>query len=526
MQNKNRTKSQFLEEIIELQGRLTQQERCEAEHAYLERELTSRTYNLEGRIGELRCLYAVSRLLEEENLSLGETLRKAVDIIPESMGLTDKSWIRIALDGRVFETSRFVESPFKYIHPIIVYGSRKGLVEIYYPDETIYADEERPLITALGELLERIIKQKQMEKLLQESEKMFRSLAENSPTGIFIVQNGRILYENPEEKSLSSPLARLFSQGDVDNIHSDDIDKVKKGYEDIISGKIANLDMGFRYYQWSDDESDIDMKWVICRASRIEYLGEKAILVNKLDVTRTKELEYLLRIEDKMASLGRVAAGIAHEIRNPLSGINIYVSNLEKILAAAESLEKGKEILTQIQSASNKIEAVIRRVMDFARPREPRIIVTDINRVIEETVDLSAVSLSKEGIKLDKKLWKNLPSCQVDPHLMGQVFLNLITNAAEAMKNMSVGKRIEVSSSVAGGHIIIKISDSGPGVPVHLRKKIFDPFYTTKSGNTGIGLSLSKRIVADHGGFLSVAASTCGGSEFKVEIPLQRGENW
>ncbi|MBA4396598.1 MAG: PAS domain-containing sensor histidine kinase [Syntrophus sp. (in: bacteria)] len=373
---------------------------------------------------------------------------------------------------------------------------------------------------------ERILAQSQMEKLLPESEKRFRALAENSPTGIFIVQNGRIIYENPEEQSSSGPLARLFSQGDVENIHSEDIDKATKGYQDIISGRIANLDLDFRFYQWNDDESDIDMKWVICRASRIEYLGEKAILVNKLDVTRTKELEYLLRIEDKMASLGRVAAGIAHEIRNPLSGINIYLSNLEKILAAGESPEKGKEILLQIQSASNKIEAVIRRVMDFARPREPKITVTDLNRVIEETLDLSAVTMIKDGIRLDKKLWRNLPSCQIDPHLMGQVMLNLITNAAEAMKNMSLGKMIEVTSSVAGGHIIIKISDSGPGVPVHLRKKIFDPFYTTKSGNTGIGLSLSKRIVADHGGFLSVATSTWGGSEFKVEIPLQQGKIW
>ena len=350
---------------------------------------------------------------------------------------------------------------------------------------------------------------------------------ENSPTGIFIVQDGRVVYENPEEIMQPGPLAQLFSSGNVENIHSEDIAKVTRGYNDLVSGRAANLHMDFRIFQWSDDESDIDVRWVACRASTIEYMGKEAILVNKLDVTRIKELEHLLRVEDKMASLGRVASSIAHEIRNPLSGINIFVNNLEKILTKGEGQEKAKEILRQIMAASNSIEEVIRRVMDFARPSEPKIIMADLNRVIEETILLSAATLDKSGIGLDKKLSYQLPPCPVDPHLIGQVLLNLITNAVEALKNTEKTKRIiEVASFTSGEYIIIKISDSGPGVPLHRRKKIFDPFYTTKEGSTGIGLSISHRIVADHGGFLSVASGKWGGSEFKVEIPLQKGGRW
>lgn len=523
MDDESKAKDHLSEGTKNLPGHPTGKEKLERECCRLQSELTEKTNELEGCVKELNCLYAISRLLEAKDISIDEILQNTVDIIPDCMRHVERSCARIMLDDLVFETSGFSQYICRYSHPIVVYGNRMGLIEIFYPDERKCLNEEKHLIVAIAELLGRIIGQKQVEKYLLESEKRFRSLVENSPTGIFIVQNGRIIYENPEEKRLSGPLARLFNQGDVENIHPEDLDKVRKGYEDIVSGKVKNLDMDFRFFQWSDDESDIDVKWVICRASMIEYLGEKAILVNKLDVTRAKELEHLLRIEDKMASLGRVAAGIAHEIRNPLSGINIYATNLEKILATGGSLEKGEEILRQIKSASNKIESVIRRVMDFAKPSEPKIIVTDLNRIIEDTLVLSAVALGKEGIALEKKLSKNIPLCQADPHLLGQVILNLITNAAEAMKNMNDGKRIEVTSFMAAGHIIIKVSDSGPGVPLHLRKKIFDPFYTTKSGSTGIGLSLSQRIVADHGGFLTLETSKWGGSEFKAEIPLQRG---
>jgi PAS domain S-box-containing protein len=524
---KRQTRAELLAEITDLRNRLAEREMVEAKQTRLECELAERTEELEERIKELNCLYAISRLLEQKRLSLDEIVGKTVEIIPKTLMFDGRRCARILLDGRTFETKNFFESPRRQSCPIVVSGDRKGLIEIRYLREGDYLNKEKQLLAAIAELLERIIEQKQTEKSLVESEKRFRSLVENSPTGIFIVQDGHIIYENPEEQRMSGPLAQLFDRGDVDNIHSEDIAKVKQGYEDMVSGKITNFDLDFRFFQWSDDESDLDVKWVVCRASRIEYLGKEAILVNKLDVTRVKELEHLLRVEDKMASLGRVASGIAHEIRNPLSGINIYVSNLEKIMAKGGSPQKGKEILKQIQTASNQIEAVIRRVMDFARPSEPRIVMTDLNRVIEETIHLSAVALDRNGIELDKKLSYQLPSCPVDPHLIGQVLLNLITNAVEALKDMAKTRRIiEVTSFLAGEYVNIKISDSGPGVPLQLRKKIFDPFYSTKDGSTGIGLSISHRIVADHGGFLSVASGKWGGSEFKIEIPLQKGGKW
>jgi signal transduction histidine kinase len=242
-----------------------------------------------------------------------------------------------------------------------------------------------------------------------------------------------------------------------------------------------------------------------------------------MDVSRSKELERLLKIQDKMSSLGRVAAGIAHEIRNPLSGINIYLNTLEKIYDKRESLDKVKEILRKIQSASTKIEFVIRRVMDFSKHSEPKFVITDINKPIKDALNLSEVTLRKRGIKIEKALSSDLPLCRADPNLIEQVILNLITNAIEAMQGMRIEKKIGITSSMRKNCILITVSDSGPGVHLATKDQVFDPFYSTKENGTGIGLSISNRIIMDHGGYMDISESRWGGAEFSIELPLNKG---
>ena len=161
--------------------------------------------------------------------------------------------------------------------------------------------------------------------------------------------------------------------------------------------------------------------------------------------------------------------------------------------------------------------------MDFSKPSTPKLLLTDLNKPIEEAIKLSVVTLRKSGIKIKKSLAENLPPCQADINLIEQVILNLITNASEAMKNVDSDKMIEVSTSLENNRILIKISDSGPGVSSNMKEKIFEPFYTTKSESTGIGLSLSHRIITDHGGSLEVSSSKWGGAEFMIEIPVEKG---
>jgi len=413
------------------------------------------------------------------------------------------------------------KSPFKIVYRLITASGEEKWV--WEQGIGIFL-KEGDLVRLEGfitDITERVLS----EKALKESEERFRDLIENSPVGISFIQKGKVVYRNPEQRKLFGPPAKTTVPFNMDNIHPDDVDKVRRKYQALRNRESNTFQTEFRFFPEGKSRSKPDIKWVDCRANRVKYKGEDAILVNMLDISRSKELEHFLMIQDKMASLGHLAAGIAHEIRNPLSGINIYLNTLEKRIKKIETSDKELEIIEQIKSASYKIESVIRRVMDFSKPGEPKLILSNINEPIDEAVKLASVTLRKSNIKIDASLGENMPLCLIDPPLIEEVLLNLITNAADAMKELGTEKKIEIVSSKANDFIEINVSDSGPGVPFHLRTKIFDPFYTSKSDSSGIGLSISHRIVTDHGGSIDVGTSKWGGAEFKLRIPIKKGKN-
>lgn len=493
----------------------------------LEKANKERKHALDERIKELNCLYSISSLIDRRNLSLKETIQGIVDLIPLAWQYPGITSARIVFNDQIFKTKNFQVTAWKQASDIIVHGEPQGALTVCYLekrpelDEGPFCIEERALIDAIAERLGRVIERKQAERSLLESEKRFRDLVENSMIGILIIQDGQVVYENPEQERLWGPLPEGFDFSNNKNIHPEDAEKVKQVYRNLFSGKAKKIDIDFRFYPTSKRNHQSDMRWVHCRASLLEYRGKEAMLVNMMDITRAKELEHLLIVQDKMASLGRVAAGIAHEIRNPLSGINIYINTLEKLYDKGENPKQIKAIYTQLQSASRKIESVIRRVMDFSKPSEPKFILANINTPIKEAIKLTAVTLRKSGVIIDSTLAQEPKKCRIDPQMIEAVIFNLITNAVDAMKNMDGQKQIRLATSEEKSNILIKVSDSGPGVPPHMRDKIFNPFHTTKPDGTGIGLSLCYRIIADHSGSIRVHNSQWGGAEFVIEIPVE-----
>ncbi|TES88466.1 MAG: PAS domain S-box protein [Desulfobacteraceae bacterium] len=348
-------------------------------------------------------------------------------------------------------------------------------------------------------LKKEIIERKQMEGALRESENRFRNLVESSPVGICIIQQNQIVYQNPRLKRLLGPLPKRFENHVLDYLHPDDVEKCKEVYRQITSGRNQTSEVDFRFYPPGKKNSKFSLCWVQCRASLINYQGEDAILLNMMDITRVKEIEHLLTIKQKMNSLGHVAAGIAHEIRNPLTGINSYLYTLEDLcdseIIEGDQIEMIKQIISQFKLASDKIEAVIKRVLDFSRPNLPKMDLIDLNQCIEETLNLSAITLRKNNIKIEKSLEPDLPQCYGDSHLIEQILLNLINNAARAMEKNQKAKRIQIDSFRKKKSLYIQISDSGPGIPKELKDHIFNPFFTTSPDGTGIGLSIAQRII-------------------------------
>lgn len=381
---------------------------------------------------------------------------------------------------------------------------------IHWPDGRLVRLEIAINITA----------RKQAEEDLRRSEHNFRELVENSLGGILLVQDGEIIYQNPEQRRLLGNMPRSLNLKDVTAIHPDDLGKVRESYRQINSGAAAQVDLDFRLYS-GGRRREGELVWVYCRARPIDFQGRKTLLVSMMDISRAKELERLVRVQDKMSSLGRVAAGMAHEIRNPLSGINIYLGTLQRMYGRPGQQARAEEIFRRLEAASAKIEAVIHRVIDFSKPGQLQTRVGDLGEPVAAALELATVFLERRGIKPEVEKGEGLPPCRIDPQQIEQVLLNLLTNSAEAMDQLppEAIRRLRVRTLLAEGMVEIRVDDSGPGIPAGVRERIFDPFYTTKSDGTGIGLNISHRIINDHGGRLEVGQSDLGGARFRVLLP-------
>ncbi len=362
---------------------------------------------------------------------------------------------------------------------------------------------------------------KRAEEALYRSRKRFQDLVVNSLIGISIVQEGRIVYQNPEQERLFGPLPTDFNLFEAANIHPEDREKVTTFLRTSDSDRSGTREPDFRVYPYTaQGQLGAKFRWVHARISRIEYQERSALLLNMMDVTRTRELEHTVSVQDKMASLGKVAAGIAHEIRNPLSGINLHLGVAEKKLRRSADLSAIADSLGEIREASHSIETVIQRVMGFVKPGLPKFRPIDINLPVNEAIGLSAVTMRKNGIGLSVTLAATPLKCKADGNLVQRIVLNLLTNAAEALQHSTTERAITVTTAKRGGDACIRVTDSGPGVPAAIADRIFEFFYTTKSDGTGIGLSLSRRIAKDHFGSLELESAPSSGAAFVLRLPL------
>jgi len=242
---------------------------------------------------------------------------------------------------------------------------------------------------------------------------------------------------------------------------------------------------------------------------------------------RTKELTEMqahLIQSEKLASLGKLAAGIAHEINNPLGGILIY-SHL--LLEETNKNSPHYENLKKIVKETSRCKDIVKGLLEFARPKEPETSQVDINDIVESSLVIMESQALFQNIKIKKSYAKDLPRIVADGAQLQQVFMNIILNAAEAMDGKGV---LTLSTSLDGDrtHIEVKFSDTGHGIKEEDKGRLFEPFFTTKEvgKGTGLGLAISYSIVQKHNGTIQVESEVGKGSSFVVIIPVTReGEN-
>ncbi len=234
---------------------------------------------------------------------------------------------------------------------------------------------------------------------------------------------------------------------------------------------------------------------------------------------RTKELremqDYLIQSE-KLTSLGKMSAGVAHEINNPLTSILI---NTHLMLEKLEKNHAFHEYLSLIADETTRCTNIVKGLLEFSRQSLPQKAYTDINEIINHTLQLLENQTSFQNISITKKLNQNLPQIRVDKDKVEQVFWNLMINASEAMPG---GGTLNISSqfSTDKKYIEIEFIDTGKGIPKVNINKLFDPFFTTKSSGTGLGLAVSYGIIEQHQGKIEVKSELGQGSVFTISLPI------
>jgi signal transduction histidine kinase len=229
------------------------------------------------------------------------------------------------------------------------------------------------------------------------------------------------------------------------------------------------------------------------------------------DVTEQKHLERENERMERLAALGELSAVIAHEIRNPLSGVGISAQALSRSMHPGDFHESN---LKNILKGIRKVDDVIKGLLDFANPKEPILSPASVNKVIEEALFFSGPQAQESQIAVEKSLGKNLPLVLLDQEQIKRVFINIILNALQAMLPGGV-LRIRTMKA-ASKRVMVRISDTGTGIPPVILKRIFDPFFTTKSQGAGLGLSISRTILEKHHATITCDSQEGEGTTFTI----------
>jgi signal transduction histidine kinase len=238
-------------------------------------------------------------------------------------------------------------------------------------------------------------------------------------------------------------------------------------------------------------------------------------------------LERRLRQTEKLAAVGNLAAGLAHEIAAPL---HVIRGRAEMLLRRGPQPEASERNLRIIVEQIGRITLVVQNLLDFARRREPRIERTDLVRVVDGVTEFLEGEFARTGVEVVRE---GAAAAEIDgdPHLLHQVFTNLFMNAMQAMEAADGARRITVRLAASGpgeegaggapGTVRVEVDDAGPGIPAEALPRIFEPFFTTKTGGqgTGLGLAVVRGIVEEHGGQIDAGATPAGGARFRIVFP-------
>ncbi len=568
-------------------------------HANLEKKVQGRTAELrdevsqrtsakkvlEQRIKEINCLYGLSKLIERPQISLEQILEETTELIRSTYQHPDITCVRITFEGMQYKTDNFEKTELSQYTTIKIRGNKAGTIEVYYLEEKAESDggpflrEERDLLDAVAEHLSRIAERKQTGEKLE----LFRNLTDRSNDCIFVIEPkwGRFLDVNDRacaslgytrEELLDMTLKDIDESIPDDSLWQERIKELKLKTDLVIQGRHKRKD-GTTFFVEASlkllSQKKQDYIIAVARDITERKQAEEAtrLAYKKLEQANIelKEMQSQMVQSEKLASIGQLAAGVAHEMNTPVGFVASNFQTLESYVKKfRDLLEMHDELIGKIKTSEKK--ELLNKVDDISQARdvmEMDFILEDIQglfddsresldrvtNIIQNLRDFSRIDqpgsfdkynlndgigatlvVAKNEIKYDAELktdLSELPPILCNAGQINQVFLNILINAAQAVKSQERENQgtITIRTYATDDQVVCEISDDGCGIAPENLPKVFDPFFTTKSvgKGTGLGLSVSYDIIVNkHNGEILVDSTVGEGSKFTIKLPIKR----
>jgi PAS domain S-box-containing protein len=511
------------------------------ERKRMEQQLQEKNEQLDAQNEELRAINEELRVTEEELQHSQERLERMFESVTDGIVVT-------TLDGTVLKVNERAAQMMGYTSDDELLGKscfdcvapsdhqtmanniqkviKKGLIRSQeytlrkadgteFPAElsTNVIKDASGKVIGLITISRDITERKQMEKL-------FKTVTNSSPVGIYITQDGKFQLTNPQFQKLTG-----FSEDELTGMDSlslvldEDRDMVRKNAIKMLKGERSSP------YQFRVVNKAGEQRWVMETVSTIPYRGRRAILGNYMDISerrqteeREKQLEQELNLAGRLASIGQLAAGVAHEINNPLTG----VIGFSHLMLSRDIPDDIKQDLQVIHSEAQRVAKIVENLLVFAHQRKTGREYVNINEIINRVLELRSYEMRVNNIEVEAQLSPELPLTTADAGQLQQVFLNIVLNAEHFMTKAHNRGKLVVKTEEVSGNIRASFTDDGTGISRENLDKIFNPFFTTKEvgKGTGLGLSICHSIITQHQGRIYAQSTLGKGATFVIELPI------
>jgi two-component system NtrC family sensor kinase len=391
---------------------------------------------------------------------------------------------------------------------------KDGTAAVFLDSSRAVWDTSGNIVRYQGTLVD-ITEKRRMERELKQQEEFRRRLLESFPDLILVVDlDERYTFVNSRARDLLGYQPEELVGRRISDLESHSLEMVAL-YHTVVYGEqaFASSEYGARHR---------DGSWRTMRASGSQLSDTEGkisgVIMSVRDITLERKLEQQVVQSERLAAMGAMIGGVAHELNNPLTSI----LGVSELMQDKETSESERKQIALLQQQARRAAEIVQNLTYFARPPAPGKSRINLTEVVERTLNLHAYSLRKNNITVDFLREEGLPYAMGDPHQLMQVFLNLIMNAEQAIREARDKGTLRIRTGRSSGAVWVSFHDDGPGIPKENLPSIFDPFYTTKrpGRGTGLGLSICKSVIKEHNGTIEATNAPDGGAVFTVTLPV------